>query len=192
MKGICFIEPLHAKVVSGSKTQTRRIISPQPEDVPFEGKGQCGIWYLNSYGDEPAQPRYRVGELVYLKEPYALVPRGENPSDVVYQYGSKPPYSRVKWQNKLFMPGRYARQFIQITGIRAERLQDISGEDCLKEGIAAAKPNPTLGVRFKNFADAFAYQTPQKAFAALIDKVNGCGTWKSNPIVYAYDFTLIK
>lgn len=83
---------------------------------------------------------------------------------------------------------------IRITDVRVERLQDISDEDCIKEGIE----------KFDAFGDPASYRfydrkkciiypkkwcvSPREAYAALIDKVSGKGTWDSNPYVFVYDF----
>jgi hypothetical protein len=80
---------------------------------------------------------------------------------------------------------------IQITGVRIERLQDISNEDCLKEGIVAIKGG--FGVGFGENYNVFG-ETPREAFAALIDRpgVGRKGLWESNPWVVVYTFKLIK
>lgn len=98
------------------------------------------------------------------------------------------------WTNKMFVKADLMPHHIKITGIKVERLQDISDEDCLKEGIIHAYTNND-GIKI--------YYTPhtkrgylstdvaQQAFAFLIDKVSGKGTWESNPFVFAYEFVLV-
>ncbi len=85
---------------------------------------------------------------------------------------------------------------IRITDIKVERLQDISNEDCLREGIYKDW-NECGGWTLTEFYDYpnnenDGYDTPREAFAALIDKVSGRGTWDSNPWVFAYSFELIN
>ena len=83
---------------------------------------------------------------------------------------------------------------IRITNVRIERLQDISDEDCLKEGLEWD------GVAFQYYVNykketrhkTFLGKTPREAFAGLIDKVSGKGTWERNPYVWVYDFELVK
>jgi hypothetical protein len=146
MKGIIFTEPMFHKVASGEKTQTRRIIKPQPDFISDNFH-----WAKKNNGDV-ILPRYKPGETLYLKEPYAFAalhgfeeiyddydivyPCPSENVPIVYKYSSyKHIFVRKTiWQNKLFMPAKYARHFIEITGVRCERLQDISDEDCLKEG----------------------------------------------------------
>ena len=146
----------------------------------------------------PAKPKYKVGETVYLKEPYAV-----SGKYIIYKLGStigqEFDKAGIKWKNKLFMPESAARYFIEITGVRAERLQDISEEDCLKEGIEY-NSNPfsecntigcSFGVKFPYNNGYVNYTTPRKAYASLIDKINGKGTWERNPFVWVYDFKLL-
>ena len=90
------------------------------------------------------------------------------------------------------MPGH-----IKITNIRVERLQDISDEDCLRESVRLwedadpeYKLNP-LGKLYEIAGRWDGYKSPREAFAALIDKVSGRGTWDSNPLVWVYKFELV-
>lgn len=79
---------------------------------------------------------------------------------------------------------------IQITGIRTEYLQDISDEDCIAEGVQTTEtPDGTL---YFTDASSQAYSTPQQAYAELINKISGRGTWESNPLVAVYDFVRVR
>lgn len=100
------------------------------------------------------------------------------------------------WNNKMFVPAELNKAHkIRITNIKVERLQDISDEDCLREGVLRsdkyAMPYGITEVTAPNGL-FFYYSSPREAFAALIDKVSGKGTWESNPWVYTYEFKLIK
>lgn len=213
MKGICFTEPLFHKVVKGEKTQTRRIINPQPTMKADWFIKEVAGWnapfgVVEKYPDcEPEKfeihqllnPKYNIGEKVYLKEPYVI-----SGKYIIYKFGStigrECDNAGVKWKNKLFMPESAARYFIEITGVKSERLQDISEEDCFKEGIEFdSDPNSeantighSFGVKFPYNNGYANYTTPRKAYAALIDKINGKGTWERNPYVWVYDFKPIK
>ena len=99
------------------------------------------------------------------------------------------------WDNKMFVRGDLMPHQIRITDVRVERLQDISDEDCLKEGIMKGR----CGSEGTHFMDAYyipndiqPYCTPQEAFAHLINKVIRKDTWESNPYVFVYDFELVK
>lgn len=197
MKGICFIEPLFNKVVTGQKIQTRRIINPQPDSRGFR---TTNIIFEDWHGRE-IRPKYKVGETVYLKEPYAETCDEYGTPIIAYKFGGKPRLKLPdslgdeidtnwcidnypacgKWKNKLYMPESVARHFIEITAVRAERLQDISEEDCIKEGITLYDENGKyLGHWYID------------TYAALIDKINGNGIFQSNPFVWVYDFKLVE
>lgn len=215
MNGICFIEPLFNKVVTGEKTQTRRIINHFGNKEHY-GKLLChwGLsrppylaetgdwrWELQTAVDDShsfiIKSNYNVGETVYLKEPYSYLSLNNQEPVLIYKYGEDysdiEEVSPIKWKNKLFMPASAARYFIEITAVRAERLQDISEEDCLKEGIEAFTKDEKL---FKYGLDGWEWsemsRTAIEAYASLIDKINGKGTWERNPCVWVYDFKLIK
>ena len=105
------------------------------------------------------------------------------------------------YKNKMFVKGDDMPHHIQITSIRVEHLQDISDEESLKEGIWDSWPFPNsknkpencyacyVNCRSTDYRDWF--NTPRDAFAALIDKVSGEGTWESDPLVWVYEFKLI-
>jgi hypothetical protein len=97
------------------------------------------------------------------------------------------------------MPAMRAGTVPEITGVRCERLQDISDEDCAKEGITKLSDMGILyeeniftnGLETKFSASGYEeYKTPREAYAALIDSINGKGTWDRNPYVFVYDFRL--
>lgn len=205
MKGICYKEPLFHFTIRNRKTQTRRIIS-------FNKKTKAAV------GDEEAvsrqksneatvKPRYTIGEVIYLKEPYYKAESGR----IVYRFDcpdciSPPLNSTIKWKNKLFMPESVARYFIRITGVRIEPLQDIRDEDCIKEGIIEKRAEgrdltdnnsisaygiPEMATDTTVYATDW-YDTPREAYAVLFDSINGKGTWHSNPFVWVYDYELIR
>lgn len=210
---MCYIEPLFYKVEDGSKTKTRRIMNPQPDWIR-DGKPICESnfrdkrkRFVNEDGEHffEIKPKYKVGDIVYLKEPYRIengyfsykfsekrVKFTGNPKDLE-KLLSQQEKSKSVWLNKLFMPESAARVFIEITEVRTERLQDISEKDCIKEGIFYAPIQITplkeeLTIMWSNGLNS--YETPKKAYAAIIDHINGKGTWDSNPWVYVYEFKL--
>ena len=96
------------------------------------------------------------------------------------------------WNNKMFVEASKMLHHIRIIDVRIERLQDISDEYCLKEGI---KKNLRCGkYGFDSnigYISQYPFHNPCEAFASLIDKVSGKGTWESNPYVFVYDFELV-
>lgn len=96
----------------------------------------------------------------------------------------------------MFVRSDLMPHYIRITDIKNERLQSISEEDCLKEGVikrfhssACRNFYYVSNVEVKSKDDV--YLTPQEAFSALIDKVCGKGTFNKNPYVFAYEFKLV-
>ena len=187
MKGILFTEPLFHKVIEGIKTQTRRIVKPSPDYI---NKGNL----YDDIHERVINPKYKVGEILYLKEPYY-----KDSNDIHYKYGYPENQQEMdkyglKWKNKLFMPESAARYFIKITAVRAESLQDISEQDCLKEGIedsdCGGMKCVCFGLREGLFFEELG-STPQDAYAALINRITGKGTWEKNPCVWVYDFEII-
>ena len=145
------------------------------------------------------KPRYEIGEVVAIAQSYMDVDRfhrkGKNTAYLEYLDSILPELKlHPGWTNKMFVKADLMPHHIEITGIKVERLQDISDEDCLKEGIYKGQ----CGSADTHFMDVYYYKgdiqpycTPREAFAALIDKVSGKGTWESNPFVFAYEFVLV-
>ena len=182
MKKIMFDDKygLTKAVLEGRKTMTRRIVNPSilPKitEMRVLSNGTCqykdpyiGKWYDSG---KRSQPKYQVGEVVAVAQKYKDIP---NPF-----YGRATDYSDAAgWSNKMFVRANLMPHQIRITNVRVEHLQDISDQDCIKEGVG------------RN-SDIMNYSGPRDAFAALIDRISGKGTWLSNPWVFVYEFELIK
>lgn len=209
MKKIMFNDKfgLTQAVLEGRKTMTRRIIK-YPRT--FRGEWVAGFNIHRSPSDKkivgfPCMydaderefdmgeilPKYKLGEVVAIAQSYESIynEKGLETMDMLVS-GLK---NHKGWQNKLFVAAGEMIHHIRITDIKVERLQDISDEDCFKEGIYASNSHEIgYGIPWVyEFAKSkMAYYTPREAFAALIDKVSGKGIWESNPFVFAYEFRL--
>ena len=183
MKKIMFDDKygLTEAVLTGRKTMTRRIIS----------ESALSRFGHNKHSDKSDElirfeAAYKVGEIVAVAQ--NLKDMGYNPGDMAdgHIWGLD---HTAAWKNKMFVCAKQCKHQIKITAVKVERLQDISDEDCVKEGIIKYK-----GVVFGCFykPDGEAYTNPQRAFMELIDKVSGKGTWQRNPWVFAYEFELVK
>ena len=186
-------------VLEGRKTQTRRIIKCPRE---FKGEWVAGFnihirksdkkvvdWPCIYDADErecdggEILSRYKEGEIVAIAQRYADI-------------SIEPfPFCEVGWRNKMFVRPDLMPHQIKVTNIRIQRLQDISDEDCLAEGVYKGQ----CGSIDTHLMDAYYYRgdiqpycTPRRAYATLIDKVSGKGTWESNPWVFVYEFELVK
>ena len=200
-------------VLEGRKTQTRRVIT-YPKT--FHGKDVCGYYVCRratdraitevcmydeneSFIDEgQILPKYNVGEIVAVAQSYRDC--GGINEDGVPMWkiiSQKVGGTNAGWNNKMFVRADLMPHQIRITDVRVERLQDISDECCLKEGIIKKWHAPACknyyyvpGVEVKSVKDV--HDTPQEAFAHLINKVSRKDVWNENPYVFVYDFELVK
>lgn len=209
MKKIMFNDKcgLTQAVLEGRKTQTRRMLNPtmffqrlvtcegwSNEDVrAWERACNRQLYEAQGYMLEQmldyalSSSRYKVGEVVAVAQKYkdiALDMPAELAAELIKQPG---------WKNKMFVKADLMPHHICITNIRVERLQDISEEDCLKEGIWRDDNVGLEGTTYwyHGLANS-SFRTAKEAYAALIDKISGKDTWESNPWVFVYDFELVK
>ena len=182
-------------VLSGRKTQTRRIIKFSPIDANYVyDKG----WSIGGYVASEITnhySRYKVGEIIAVAQSYKDAGVNSIPceDDEFGCYGF-PTEQTHGWTNKMFVRADLMPHRIRITNVRVERLQDISDEDCFREGIRDYSTPNEKRFGFSDFKREVivAFKTPHEAYAALIDKISGKGTWKSNPYVFVCDFELVK
>lgn len=181
-------------VIEGRKIMTRRLIPDEFFGLTWDTRGNTLV-YENEYGDfidvrHSKYTRYKLGEVVAVAQSYyhAFSPRCDIP---VYGADRTP-----GWRNKLFVRADLMPHQIRITGIKCEQLQSISHDDCFREGIIESwyesTDTTTYGFVDEKKGTAVEFDTPRKAFAALIDKVSGRGTWDRNPWVVVYEFELLK
>lgn len=144
-------------------------------------------------------PKYRIGEIVAVAQCYHSFYNDECDPRMFP--------SGAGWLNKMFVKPELMPHQIQITDVFMQKLQNISDEDCLKEGVIKnINKIPTKAPQYiinyypcehykesaKKVGWGRVYNTPREAFAVLIDKVSGKGTWERNPYVFCYEFKLIK
>lgn len=207
MKKIMFNDKygLTAAVLRGEKTQTRRDAT-RLEEAYWNGR-KMGDYPTLSLGEYALQhAAYDVGEEVAVAQSYEQVKShlGAMARCIINPFGS--PREHPGWTNKMFVKAELMPCRIKITRVRLQLLQDISDDDCLAEGIYYDKENgKSVGYPFAvpfyyTFRGAFNtktgrmlhWTTPREAYAVLIDKISGKGTWESNPYVLAYTFELVK
>lgn len=193
MKKIIFNDRygLTQAVIEGRKTMAMMLINiKSTSDVQvriFAGYVQI----IGRSGDVCAEKKlsYKVGEVVAVAQRYQDI---FDYSNCVNPYAWEDDDKPSGWTNKMLTKAELMPHQIRITGIKCERLQDISEEDCMKEGILGDVEYDKYEVYglFGNSDDGF--DTPREAFASLIDKVSGRGTWDRNPWVVVYEFELVK
>lgn len=195
-------------VLEGRKTQTRiickysrpnesyDIVFPifEPKDYDNKGNNTSALNYAFGWRNDEGmftgwnKPHYKVGEIVAIAQSYADI-------------SIEPfPFCEAGWRNKMRVKADLMPHQIKITNVRIQRLQDISEEDCLAEGVGLSKTDNRIGHPFaipfnyyiKEDTKDNRYTTAREAYAALIDKVSGKETWESNPWVWVYEFELVK
>ena len=187
MKKIMFSDKycLTLAVLYGTKTMTRRLLK---DNVP-----------LGNWEETAKHLPYKVGEIVAIAQSYndiynELEAQGNwvsnewwiNASDII----GKGLDTLAGYKNKMFVKADLLPHHIRITDVKVERLQDISDDDIMREGVWQ------MGELFyvsKAVGEApeVAFFTAREAFWYLIDKISGKGTWENNPFVVAYSFKLI-
>ena len=188
-------------VLSGRKTVTRRIVDASDK------YSELRVWqssiempkglYGGNEDDEwlHLSPPYKVGEIVAVAQSYKDLGYSEtaldrDPNDVTSVRGTLK--QSGGWNNKMFVRAEACKHQIRITSIRPERLQDITDEDCMREGIQYIEEIEKYYFERNDRDEGFYFNTPREAFASLIDKISGRGTWNKNPFVWRIEFELVK
>ena len=196
MKPILFSTPMVQAILDGRKTVTRRLV---------KNDDNRGIWAavnnvreMSEYGASVPcylhreisvdvkspniiYPKYDVGDILYVHETWSKDVNGE----YVYRtnYGTTEddsfPPPMFKWRPSIHMPREAARIFLRVTGVRVERLQEISIDDAHNEGF---KFLYELAIPFQSMAG--------KSFQSVWDNLNAKGGygWDANPWVWVIEF----
>ena len=204
MKKIMFSDKfgLTEAVLSCRKTQTRRIITCPKS---FKGEWVAGFHVYRRQSDNaileyPCMydaderdfdegqilPKYKAGEAVAVAQAYREIAHPDGFLDERYEVKDE---FVSGWTNKMFVRADLMPHQIRITDVRVERLQDISDEDCLAEGISNSENGYCT---IACMSDSPTFFNPRFAYAWLIDKISGKGTFERNPYVFVYEFELIK
>lgn len=178
-------------IVAGTKTQTRRVVKPQPVEIVD------GIPYRNVFeGDGFRSERRIVGKKVH-RSPYG------QPSDRLWVretfYCAAPDYSdgypvhyrastdivtdvSVKWKPSIFMPRWASRITLEVTGVRVDRLQEIREADVIAEGLDSVVQNE-IQMRIGHTL------SPQQCYFTLWESINAKrAPWSLNPYVWVVEF----
>lgn len=229
-KPILFSTPMIRALLSGKKTQTRRIMKPQ-----MEYGDQCGFpsWYFPSgresgilypNGKEEILlkcPYGQPGSRLWVRETFAIVPRTAyaRSIDVQQVIRKDDPYNHDaavfradwdlsppgRWRASIHMPRWASRIILEITDIRVERLQDISEEDAVAEGLTAITKDNGRTVKYgipdrdglpgtDNTGWPWTRWTidPRIAYMRLWEDINGLGSWNINPFVWCLTFREVQ
>ncbi len=213
---ILFSSSMVRAILDGSKTQTRRVVKPQPDWVN-ENAG-CGIatggWIMPSpradwlhwrgsrlLRPEPRCPYGLPGDRLWVRENFAIVPRTAyarsdgvqqtlRPDDdhdaAIYRAGWDRSNGGFRWRPSIHMPRWASRILLEITDVRVERLQDISEADAQAEGVKVDGNGHAVRDDVVNVGGA------RTAFAELWESINGPDSWSANPWVWVIEFRRIE
>lgn len=221
MKKIMFNDKygLTEAVLERRKTQTRRILNPTmlferldtyegwTKESIADWKESCKDRLYKAEGEELKEmlsyalehSPYKVGDKIAIAQRYIDLADNDEFYRLCGIHGM--PLECIKYEkgykNKMFVKADLMPYHIHINNVRIERLQDISEEDCLAEGIDEIydtnvdDPKEFYGYAYLPDASpclVHCYCEAKEAYAALIDKLSGKGTWASNPFVFVYEF----
>lgn len=209
---------LTKSVLERIKTNSRRFVK-----CPHTYKGQyvagfhvyknaSGFFQVVPYDEEEhdfetfIRPRYKIGEVVAVAQSYLDIAEELedcNNASCAGEYEKRlekaSHYSGYLYHpgftNKMFISAEEMIHYIKITDVRVERLQEISDDDCLKEGIVKMLTNAeyyTYSFFDEKKSVWIDHSTPREAFADLINRTCGKGTWEENPFVWVYEFKLMR
>lgn len=202
---IIFSGPMVRALLEGRKTKTRRIFVPP---APFDVGDDVAIQLATG----EFKPRYAVGDRLYVRENFAYVGtcdpgfltyQATYPGDLAHLGIENVPATLkeagYKWTPCIHMPRALSRLTLIVTGVKVERLQDISDADAISEGVLAWRDSWTE----KQAAEAFlrgieaSIETKegtvaQRLFYLLWTSLHGREGWTKNPFVVAVTFRAIK
>ncbi len=199
---ILFSGPMIRAILEGSKTQTRRVIKPQPESdinavwfdeawqwATTDSRRQCPygepgdqLWVREKWGITAAE--HRCGFEIHqpLKGCYDILRRDVQLS---YHYAATDKHPDMRWRPSIHMPRSASRLLLEVTDVRAERVQDIREPDAVAEGCEKVDDKT---------AAKFAVPGPLFRFSQLWDSINKKPghSWRDNPWVWAVTFRRIE
>lgn len=173
---ILFQPSMVRAILAGTKTQTRRIISPQPFgdietfDLPTGFWVKCGREYAERC------PYGRPGGALWVREAWCRYPDGSIGYAADYPDGKKPPSHEIRWRPSIHLKRADARLCLRIKTVEVERLQEMSAHDAIAEGVELE----------------LVHRSGVTAFQELWDSINGGNgrgfPWRSNPFVWVLTF----
>lgn len=203
---ILFSTPMVQAILREGKTQTRRMVKTPKGAFGFMiAKNSIGnITALYGYDENERTERSdgrewliqcpygHIGDILWVRETwnenfFTVDHTMREQHEYQYKadgYGDK----KMKWKPSIFMPREACRIRLEITNIRVERLQNISEEDAIAEGVEIVKSPDGY---FKNYYGRKGFSTARDSYISLWNKINGNGSWDNNPWVWIIEFKRI-
>ena len=197
---ILFSTPMVQAIIEGRKTMTRRVMKPSL--IESDNCFHWNRWINQPFNNPECSPYGKVGDVLWVRETFVDVVVSDGKEVFIYKADDdfyKDTIINWKgWKPSLFMPKAACRIFLKITEIRVERLQDITNEDSLKEGIEIGEtvksPLSDNNLQtYKNYlSDEFKWYAPKLSFNTLWKSINGKDSWEANPWVWVICFERIE
>lgn len=190
LRPILFSTAMVQAILDGRKTQTRRVVKPQPEYT----RGFVGPihWIGDKDGKEIKCPYGEPGDILWVREtwcpPHHLIPE----SGYVYKADDNRPF---RWKPSIHMPFAAARIFLRVKSVRVERLHDISEADVIAEGIKSRvnrQVNQFTNIYATTDEDITKAFVAIQSFCSLWESINGPESWDANPWVWVVEFERIS
>lgn len=205
---IIFSTPMVQAILSGTKTQTRRLLKPQPKPDEYgyilypPERDRCFMYpseaSFRKYGAKLQAPHGKPGDWLWVKETFGMaIPLGESIRANRIPHYRADGVQLPRWTPAIFMPRSASRITLEIRDVRVERLQDITSRDAEEEGIeyttieTAAEPNRIYEDYFTGEFEIL--NNPVTSFRTLWGSINEKkAPWSSNPWVWVYSFKRIS
>lgn len=183
-------------ILEGHKTQTRRVLKPQPFDPSYVSGvfADGSVGYVSAGGRSVLCPYGKPGDRLWVRE--SFVPNYFDDGKPAYRSDwtrtaseyIKPP----KWQSPLFMPREYSRLTLEIVTIRVGHVQEITERDAIAEGVKVITvniPDPEKGFNRGDPLESYS-----DVYALLWDSLNAKRgySWASNPWVWVVEFKRVE
>ncbi len=201
-KPILFSGPMVSAILAGRKTVTRRVVKPQPI-IPSRNETTAYIHDARIANTIAKCPYGAVGDWLWVREAWSpdhkdfypnfpIVYRAEGGIEIENGKVFSPEAKRsfpFKWRPSIHMPRAASRLTLEIVKVGVERLQEITGKEIIAEGaVSGPHYNEYLGKMPVSAFDGGAYPDLISLFAAGWEKINGKGSWASNPFCWVISF----
>jgi len=196
-KPILFSTPMVEAIEAGRKTQTRRLVNPQPNGSDVSRIGGTKNYSIFNPGDcFQIKPKFNIGDILWVREKWR---KNDTPTGFPYHhYADDTIYTdrdNEKWKPSLFMPKQACRLFLEVTDIKIEKLNTISPEDAEREGIEHLGGDIWKDYMnkkcFPEFMQGSTF-TRTSSFKSLWEKINGVESWEANPYVWVITFKVVQ
>lgn len=189
------------KVFDGTKAQTRRIVK-RTDTGWVKAIGSPKNWHLDDHDAIQACPFGQPGDRLWIREAWS--PCDECSMGMYKGQGvmncpcCDASTAGLKFTPSIHMPRWACRTVVRLTDVRVERLQEISEEDAISEGVALLEgsynPDDYTGI-WKNYSlheTAEYWNSPRDSYRSLWESINGHGSWERNDWVWVLTIKLVK